>query len=136
MKNFETIGPLAMAILVGLILPTMAFAKDGVRAPTPPLAEEVPERLTRSMVQNVMRGADPDVEDCSQNSNPDGYSAIVVIRFEVNGSGFVTSAEAQDPAQGLAVAQCLEDVVRNLRFPKTRDESRLLHYPFRVRHAQ
>ena len=95
--------------------------------------EDLPDRLSRSMVQETIQRYRSRVRDCAENSNPDGLSGNAMVRFQVVGSGAVRSASAQGEFSGTEVGSCIEGVVRDMRFPETHDDSRTINFPFSVR---
>ena len=95
--------------------------------------KQLPDRLSRSMVTSTTRRYNSQINDCANNSNPDGISGNAMIRFVVVGSGNVTSADAQGEFQGTEVGGCIEGVVRSMRFPETNEDSRTINFPFAVR---
>ena len=96
-------------------------------------AADLPDSLSRSMVQSTIRRYNSQVASCSQNSNSGGLSGRAQVRFVVQGNGSVTSADTQGEFSGTDVGSCIEGVVRGMRFPATQDDRRTITYPFAVR---
>ncbi len=95
--------------------------------------EDIPDSLSRSMVQETIGQYNSRVNDCARNNNPDDLSGNAMVRFVVTGSGNVTSADAQDEFAGTEVGNCIEGVVQSMEFPRTHDDTRTINFPFTVR---
>ncbi|MGM0559398.1 MAG: AgmX/PglI C-terminal domain-containing protein, partial [Myxococcota bacterium] len=91
--------------------------------------EEVPAKLNRSMVAGTIRGADAEIYDCAANSNPDNLGGRVMVRFHVEMSGRVSSAEViTDEFRGTPVGECIRGVFLDMEFPRTRSDLQV-NYP-------
>ncbi len=99
----------------------------GSKKVTPKKEENLPEKLTKDQVLNVIKSVSPAVSDCGQKA---GISGTVKVKFQVNGSGAVSNIEV-DPAAGKA-ANCITSKVRGMRFSKFSGAAFPVTFPFKI----
>jgi predicted Zn finger-like uncharacterized protein len=92
-------------------------------------SSSLPDSLTRSQVQGGMNRVAGAVRRCGQ-----GQSGTVMVNVVISGStGRVTSATVSGQFSGSPVGSCAARAVRGARFPRFRQSSLSVRYPFQVR---
>jgi predicted Zn finger-like uncharacterized protein len=105
----------------GNAAPAPAAANNG----TDPL---LPETLSKQQIMAVVKKGLPSVLTC-KDRQPDA-SGTVMVKMKIEGSGGVSSAEAQGGFSGSPVGKCIESTVRTFRFPQFSGDSMSVNMPF------
>jgi len=92
-------------------------------APSGPL----PDKPTRAQVLQSLQSVEPRVRGCRETRG-----GIAQVRITVASSGRVRNAVVQGVFAGTPEGSCVARAVRRARFPKFKDESFSVTYPFRL----
>jgi hypothetical protein len=87
----------------------------------------LPETLSASQVASVMSGLASRVRRCG-----DGTHGTITINATIAGSGRVTSSTVTGDYAGTAVGSCAARTVRGAQFPRFRQPSTSVRYPFPI----
>jgi TonB family protein len=88
---------------------------------------DLPDTLGRGDVQTGMNAVAGAVSKCAQ-----GQSGSVTVRVVIGNAGRVQDAQTVGPLAGTPVGQCAARAVRTARFPKFKNPSLTVTYPFKL----
>lgn len=97
---------------------------------------DVPERLSRSMVKSTVAKYQGRLQSCYTDRNRNKMGGRIFVRYTVQPSGRVSAASVTTHKfKGTDVGKCVERVVREMKFPETRN-SLTVNYPFELKESE
>jgi beta-lactamase regulating signal transducer with metallopeptidase domain len=107
---------------------------------TPPYAERravletregASQRLSKDVIRTTVRSYLPQLRDCFEQLTPSVPSASVSMNFTIARDGHVSDGEAIDKATDTKsqLTQCVDKVMRTMRFPAPEDGNVFISYP-------
>jgi len=109
-----------------------APAKRSVYVPPAP-GTDLPERLTESQIQEGVASRIDSLKQCvaqQQGQSPDVHGTLK-LQWTIQGDGTVGGVKVQSPElAGQPIAGCIANVVKTIRFPRSRTSGQSVSFPF------
>lgn len=96
-------------------------------------AKNLPDKLSRSMVQSTVNKYNGRIRNCYTDSNSNKLGGQVMVNYSIQPNGRVKSASVSTAKfKGTDVGRCVEGVVKSMKFPETKSPL-TVNYPFMLR---
>jgi hypothetical protein len=99
----------------------------------PATGSDLPDRLTESQIQEGVASRIDALKQCvseQQAKSPDVHGTLK-LQWTIQGDGSVTGVKVQSPdLAGQPISGCIANVVKGIRFPRSRTTGQAVSFPF------